>query len=185
MMWYVTFAYHLKIPGWTTVKKIETDKSNAHKSRWIHCSNVLSAGAKKYLLLVEDGNDSSSLLGEAGEHWHGQVEMMIGRIAPPSGGPRRAEVGGGNSDHTRKRVAPATRVWAIRIAPDHKTSSARVSSLKERGAQCRRVHSIAHGVRVFVSTSSTYSKRHQFDPSFRNSSWTTLISWFTMLCITE
>lgn len=96
--------------------------------------------------------------------------MLSGRIAPPSGGSRRAEVGGGNCDRTGKRVAPATRAWAIRIAPDHETSSARVSSLKERGAQCRRAHSIAHGVRVSVSTSSAYSKRQRCDPSYQNSS---------------
>lgn len=92
--------------------------------------------------------------------------MRSGRIAPPSGGPWRAEVGGGNGDRPGKRVAPATRARAIRIAPDHETGSARGSSLKERGAQCRRVHSIAHGVRVSVSTSSAYSKHHRCDPSF-------------------
>lgn len=96
--------------------------------------------------------------------------MESGRIAPPSAGPRWAEVGAGNCDRSGKRVAPATRARAVRIAPDHETSSARVSSLKERGAQCRRAHSIAHGVRVFVSTSSAYSKRHRCDPSYQNSS---------------
>ena len=96
--------------------------------------------------------------------------MVSGRIAPPSGGPRRAVVGAGNCDRTGKRVAPATRARTIWIAPDHETSSARVTSLKERGAQCRRAHSIAHRVRVSVSTSSAYSKRHRCDPSYQNSS---------------
>lgn len=108
-------------------------------------------------LLVDNGDNSSRLSGEAVESGHGQVKVLPGRIAPPSTGSRWAEVRGRDNDRLGEGIAPASGICAGRVASKRIASSTYCSSVPQGGAQGSCVHSVAHGVGVSIPTSSAHS----------------------------
>jgi hypothetical protein len=53
-----------------------------------------------------DRNDTPSFPGEGGEHGVGEIEVLLGGVAPSSRGPAGAEVGGRDGDGLAVPVAP-------------------------------------------------------------------------------
>lgn len=87
----------------------------------------------RHSLLVENGDNSSRLSREAVESGHGQVKVLPGRIAPPSTGSRWAKVRGRDNDRLGEGIAPASGIWAGRVASEQIASSTYCSSFPQGG----------------------------------------------------
>lgn len=115
----------------------------------------------RHSLLVDNGDNSSRLSGEAVESGHGQVKVLPGRIAPTSTGSRWAEVRGRDNDRLGEGIAPASGICAGRVASKRVASSTYCSSVPQGSTQGSCVHSVAHGVGVSISTSSACNTHTQ------------------------
>ncbi|KVI03618.1 hypothetical protein Ccrd_018075 [Cynara cardunculus var. scolymus] len=101
----------------------------------------------KCIPAVRDGDDAGAILGDFKEHGHGEIEVGTRRVAPPTivvreSVIRRAEIGGGDGDGGATRVAPPRVISAL----DFKTRAAAKSLVEQRGAERRRVDSVALAV---------------------------------------
>jgi hypothetical protein len=88
---------------------------------------------------VVDGRHAAHLPGQREERRHGQVEVVLGRVAPPVRRPRRAQVRRRHHDRARVAVAPVLRRPRLLdpLALDLVARPARRPSCKQRRAQRR------------------------------------------------
>lgn len=98
---------------------------------------------------VVDGDDPAALVSEGDEHGMRQVEMLLGRVAPPAQRVLRAVVRrrDGDGGAPRKAVLGGTGVARKCVA-----SAAGEPRVEQRRTECRGVRSIASGVQIAIPT---------------------------------
>ena len=110
---------------------------------------------------VRNGNNPGAVLSDLEKHGHGEVEVGTRRVAPTAivAGKsivRGAEVGGGDEDGGATGVTPFGVVGAL----DLEASAAAKTVVEQRGAQRRRVDSVALTVEIPIPASTPCIHTH-------------------------
>lgn len=106
---------------------------------------------------VVDGDDAPNLLGKADEHGMSKIEVLPGKVAPPSKRAVGAEIGGGHCDG----LSPAqTILGATGVTCEFITSSAAEATVEQSGTQSRCVGSIASAIQI-SKPASTACRHHR------------------------
>lgn len=105
---------------------------------------------------IRDGDNSSTILSDFEEHWHGEIEVSTRRVTPAAIVVRKSVIGWTKvscSDYNG-RAARMTPPRVIR-ALDFKTRAAAQSVVEQCGAESGRVDTVTLAVQVTVPTSTT------------------------------